>query len=166
MVKNKQQQYAQLSQQVKAIVAEEQDIIANMANISAILYWALDNVNWVGFYIIKNEQLVLGPFHGQPACIRIPIGKGVCGTAVSQNTIQLIDDVHQFAGHIACDAASNSEIVLPIYQNNQIIAVLDIDSPDIGRFDLVDKSGLSQIVDLLQATFCSTNEVEAGSSVQ
>jgi GAF domain-containing protein len=166
MVKNKQQQYAQLSQQVKAIVAEEQDIIANMANISAILYWALDNVNWVGFYIIKNEQLVLGPFHGQPACIRIPIGKGVCGTAVSQNTIQLIHDVHQFAGHIACDAASNSEIVLPIYQNNQIIAVLDIDSPDIGRFDLVDKSGLSQIVDLLQATFCSTNEVEAGSSVQ
>jgi len=166
MVKNKQQQYAQLSQQVKAIVAEEQDIIANMANISAILYWALDNVNWVGFYIIKNEQLVLGPFHGQPACIRIPIGKGVCGTAVSQNTIQLIDDVHQFAGHIACDAASNSEIVLPIYQNNQIIAVLDIDSPDIGRFDLVDKSGLSQIVDLLQTTFCSTNEVEAGSSVQ
>jgi L-methionine (R)-S-oxide reductase len=166
MVKNKQQQYAQLSQQVKAIVAEEQDIIANMANISAILYWALDNVNWVGFYIIKNEQLVLGPFHGQPACIRIPIGKGVCGTAVSQNTIQLIDDVHQFAGHIACDAASNSEIVLPIYQNNQIIAVLDIDSPDIARFDIVDKSGLSQIVDLLQATFCSTNEVEARSSVQ
>jgi L-methionine (R)-S-oxide reductase len=166
MVKNKQQQYAQLAQQVKAIVAEEQDIIANMANISAILYWALDNVNWVGFYIIKNEQLVLGPFHGQPACIRIPIGKGVCGTAVSQNTIQLIDDVHQFAGHIACDAASNSEIVLPIYQNNQIIAVLDIDSPDIARFDIVDKSGLSQIVDLLQATFCSTNEVEARSSVQ
>jgi L-methionine (R)-S-oxide reductase len=166
MVKNKQQQYAQLSQQVKAIVAEEQDIIANMANISAILYWALDNVNWVGFYIIKNEQLVLGPFHGQPACIRIPIGKGVCGTAVSQNTIQLIDNVNQFHGHIACDAASNSEIVLPIYQNNQIIAVLDIDSPDIARFDIVDKSGLSQIVDLLQATFCSTNEVEARSSVQ
>jgi L-methionine (R)-S-oxide reductase len=166
MVKNKQQQYAQLAQQVKAIVAEEQDIIANMANISAILYWALDNVNWVGFYIIKNEQLVLGPFHGQPACIRIPIGKGVCGTAVSQNTIQLIDNVNQFHGHIACDAASNSEIVLPIYQNNQIIAVLDIDSPDIARFDIVDKSGLSQIVDLLQATFCSTNEVEARSSVQ
>ncbi len=166
MVKNKQQQYAQLAQQVKAIVAEEQDIIANMANISAILYWALDNVNWVGFYIVKKEQLVLGPFHGQPACIRIPIGKGVCGTAVSQNTIQLIDNVNQFHGHIACDAASNSEIVLPIYQNNQIIAVLDIDSPDIARFDIVDKSGLSQIVDLLQATFCPTNEVEARSGVQ
>ena len=117
-------------------------------------------------YIVKEGQLVLGPFHGQPACIRIPIGKGVCGTAVSENSIQLIDDVHQFIGHIACDAASNSEIVLPIYQNNQIIAVLDIDSPDIARFDIVDKSGLSQIVDLLQATFCSTNEVEAGSSVQ
>ncbi len=166
MVKNKQQHYSQLAQQVKAIVAGEQDLVANMANISAILYWALDNINWVGFYLVKEQQLVLGPFHGQPACIRIPIGKGVCGTAVSENMIQLIDDVHQFSGHIACDAASNSEIVLPIYQNNQIIAVLDIDSPDIGRFDLVDKSGLSQIVDLLQATFCSTNEVEAGSSVQ
>jgi GAF domain-containing protein len=158
MVKNKQQQYAQLSQQVKAIVAEEQDIIANMANISAILYWALDNVNWVGFYILKNEQLVLGPFHGQPACIRIPIGKGVCGTAVSQNTIQLIDDVHQFAGHIACDAASNSEIVLPIRHNNHIIAVLDIDSPNLGRFDYEDKIGLSRIVEILQTTLYNADE--------
>ncbi len=166
MVKNKQQQYAQLAQQVKAIVAGEQDLIANMANISAILYWALDNVNWVGFYIIKKEQLVLGPFHGQPACIRIPIGKGVCGTAVSQNTMQLIDDVHQFPGHIACDASSNSEIVLPINQNNQIIAVLDIDSPDIARFDLDDKFGLSQIVDILQSTLSSTDEIEDRRSVQ
>ena len=166
MIKKKQQQYAQLAQQVKAIVAGEQDLIANMANISAILYWALDNVNWVGFYIIKKEQLVLGPFHGQPACIRIPIGKGVCGTAVSKNTIQLIDDVHQFSGHIACDAASNSEIVLPIYQNNKIIAVLDLDSTVIARFDLDDKSGLSQIIGLLETTLCHTNEVEVGSVVQ
>ena len=129
MVKNKQQQYAQLAQQVKAIVAGEQDLIANMANISAILYWALENVNWVGFYFVKEGQLVLGPFHGQPACIRIPIGKGVCGTAVSENSIQLIDDVHQFSGHIACDSASNSEIVLPIRLNNQIIAVCFIKHP-------------------------------------
>jgi GAF domain-containing protein len=166
MVKNKQQHYAQLAQQVEAIVAGEQDLIANMANISAILYWALDNVNWVGFYLVKEGQLVLGPFHGQPACIRIPIGKGVCGTAVSENTIQLINDVHQFSGHIACDTASNSEIVLPIRQNNQIIAVLDIDSPDISRFNLDDKSGLSQIVEILQTTLCHTDEVEVRSVVQ
>jgi L-methionine (R)-S-oxide reductase len=166
MVKNKQQHYDQLAQQVNAIVAGEQDLIANMANISAILYWALDNVNWVGFYLVKEGQLVLGPFHGQPACIRIPIGKGVCGTAVSENTIQLINDVHQFSGHIACDTASNSEIVLPICQNNQIIAVLDIDSPDISRFDLDDKSGLSQIVEILQTTLCHTDEVEVRSVVQ
>ncbi len=161
MAKNKPQHYAQLAQQVEAIVAGEQDLVANMANISAILYWALDNVNWAGFYLLKEEQLVLGPFHGQPACIRIPIGKGVCGTAVSKNSIQLIEDVHQFSGHITCDTASNSEIVLPIRQNNQIIAVLDIDSPDIARFDLDDKSGLSQIVEILQATICHAGEVEA-----
>lgn len=152
MIDNKQQHYAQLAQQVEAIVAGEQDIIANMANISAILYWSLEKVNWAGFYLLKDQQLVLGPFHGQPACIRIPIGKGVCGTAVSENSIQLIEDVHQFSGHIACDAASNSEIVLPIRQNNRVIAVLDIDSPDIARFDLDDKAGLSQIVDILQRT--------------
>jgi L-methionine (R)-S-oxide reductase len=161
MVENKPQHYAQLVQQVEAIVAGEQDLIANMANISSILYWALEKVNWVGFYFIKEGQLVLGPFHGQPACIRIPIGKGVCGTAVSENSIQLIDDVHQFSGHIACDAASNSEIVLPIRQNNKIIAVLDIDSPDISRFDLDDKSGLSQIIEILQATLSVATEVKA-----
>jgi GAF domain-containing protein len=166
MAKNKQQHYSQLAQQVEAIVAGEQDLIANMANISAILYWALDNINWVGFYLVKDEQLVLGPFHGQPACIRIPIGRGVCGTAVSENKIKLIDDVHQFSGHIACDVASNSEIVLPIRQNNQIIAVLDIDSPNIARFDLDDKLGLSQIVEILQATLCQTNEVEVRSVTQ
>jgi L-methionine (R)-S-oxide reductase len=161
MVENKQQHYSELAQQIEAIVAGEQDLVANMANISAILYWALDNVNWAGFYLIKDEQLVLGPFHGQPACIRIPIGKGVCGTAVSENTIQMIDDVHQFSGHIACDAASNSEIVLPIRKDKQIIAVLDIDSPDIARFDDDDKSGLSLIVDILQATFYNSDEFKA-----
>lgn len=165
MIENKQQQYAQLAQQVEAIVAGEQDFVANMANVSSILYWALENVNWAGFYLVKNGQLVLGPFHGQPACIRIPIGKGVCGTAVSDNAIQLIEDVHQFSGHIACDAASNSEIVLPIRKNNEVIAVLDIDSPNIGRFDLDDKAGLSQIVEILQRTFSHTDEVEAGSVV-
>jgi len=165
MAQNKQQQYAQLAQQIEAIVASEQDLIANMANISAILYWALENVNWVGFYLVKDQQLVLGPFHGQPACIRIPIGTGVCGTAVSENSIQLVEDVHQFSGHIACDAASNSEIVLPIRKNNHVIAVLDIDSPDIARFDLEDSEGLSHIVEILQATLCHIDEVDVRSLV-
>ncbi|MGK0304798.1 MAG: L-methionine (R)-S-oxide reductase [Gammaproteobacteria bacterium] len=158
MAENKQQHYSELAQQIEAIVAGESDFVANMANISAILYWGLDNVNWAGFYLVKEGQLVLGPFHGQPACIRIPIGKGVCGTAVSENCIQLIDDVHQFSGHIACDAASNSEIVLPIRHNNHIVAVLDIDSPNIRRFDLEDKTGLSQIVEILQTTLYNADE--------
>jgi L-methionine (R)-S-oxide reductase len=162
MAENKQQHYSELAQQIEAIVAGESDFVANMANISAILYWALDNVNWAGFYLVKEGQLVLGPFHGQPACIRIPIGKGVCGTAVSENCIQLIDDVHQFSGHIACDAASNSEIVLPIRHNNHIIAVLDIDSPNLGRFDHEDKTGLSQIVEILQTTLYNAEEETRG----
>jgi GAF domain-containing protein len=161
MAEKKQQHYSELAQQVEAIVAGEKDLIANMANISSILYWALDNVNWVGFYLVKEDQLVLGPFHGQPACIRIQIGKGVCGTALSENSIQMIDDVHQFSGHIACDAASNSEIVLPIRQDDQIVAVLDIDSPDIARFDLEDKTGLSQIVEILQATLYNADQVRS-----
>lgn len=152
MNQTKQQHYADIAQQIEAIVAGETDMIANMANISALLYWQLDRVNWAGFYLHKENQLVLGPFHGQPACIRIPIGKGVCGTAVSENTIMLVEDVHQFSGHIACDAASNSEIVLPIRFGDKIIAVLDLDSPDIARFDTEDKQGLIQIVNILQAS--------------
>ena len=163
MTENKRQHYSQLAQQIEAIVAGEQDLIANMANISAILYWGLEKVNWAGFYYLKDQQLVLGPFHGQPACIRIPIGKGVCGTAVSENRIQMVEDVHQFSGHIACDAASNSEIVLPIHQNNQIIAVLDLDSPEFARFDSDDKAGLSQIVEILQATLGDQGMVDARS---
>lgn len=165
MSQSKQQHYAQLAQQVSSIVTGEQDLVANMANISAILYWGLEDINWAGFYLVKQEQLVLGPFHGQPACIRIPIGKGVCGTAVSQNSIQLIEDVSQFSGHITCDVASNSEIVLPIRHNNKIIAVLDVDSPDIARFDLDDKSGLSQIIDVLQGTLSSAQRTDSRSVV-
>lgn len=163
MAENKQQHYVQLAQQIEAIVAGEQDLIANMANISAILYWGLEKVNWAGFYLLKDEQLVLGPFHGQPACIRIPIGTGVCGTAVSEKSIQLIEDVHQFSGHIACDAASNSEIVLPILKDDQIIGVLDIDSPEIARFDLEDQKGLSRIVDILQGAICDAEADDSGS---
>jgi L-methionine (R)-S-oxide reductase len=152
MTQNKQQHYAELAQQVASLVEGEADHIANMANISAVLFWALKDVNWAGFYLLKDQELVLGPFHGQPACIRIPIGKGVCGEAVSQGKTQLVHDVHEFAGHIACDAASNSEVVIPVYANGEIFAVLDIDSPLVGRFDQTDADGLQLIVNSLQAS--------------
>ena len=140
--------YTQLAQQSKALIGDETDIIANMANISALLFDALDKVNWVGFYRVIEQELVLGPFQGKIACIRIPVGKGVCGTAVAENKTQRIADVHQFSGHIACDAASNSEIVITVVVNNQVIAVLDIDSEAFERFDEEDQAGLESIVEL------------------
>ncbi|QDP01157.1 GAF domain-containing protein [Thalassotalea sp. PS06] len=142
--------YQTLVQQVDAITAGESDIIANMANISAILFNALDDVNWVGFYRMVDNELVLGPFQGQVACIRIPVGKGVCGTAVAEGKTQVVEDVHQFSGHIACDAASNSEIVIPVFVNEECVAVLDIDSTVFSKFDQQDAIGLQQIVDILQ----------------
>ena len=129
----KEEHYTQLVSQAKSLVSGEHDLIANMANVSALLFNQLEDVNWAGFYLHKESQLVLGPFQGQPACIRIPIGKGVCGTAAETRTIQRIDDVHAFSGHIACDAASNSEIVIPLIVNDELIGVLDIDSPKFGR---------------------------------
>ncbi|MBE1288232.1 MAG: GAF domain-containing protein [Alteromonadaceae bacterium] len=142
--------YALLEQQTAALIADEPDVIANLANISALLMDGLQNINWVGFYIVKEDQLVLGPFQGKPACVRIPIGKGVCGTAVALKSIQCIEDVHAFAGHIACDSASNSEIVLPIMDDNKVYGVLDIDSPRFSRFDKNDVVGLSKIVQLIE----------------
>ncbi len=124
--------------------------IANLANASAILNVYMEDINWVGFYLYQDEQLVLGPFQGRPACVRIQIGKGVCGTAFATDTVQLVADVHQFPGHIACDERSRSEIVLPIHHQGQIVAVLDIDSPQIGRFDEVDRQGLQEIVEALE----------------
>lgn len=143
--------YHQLQSQVNAIIAGEPDLIANMANVSAILFDALTDVNWAGFYRLENEGLVLGPFQGKVACIRIPLGKGVCGTAASENTTQRIADVHQFSGHIACDAASNSEIVIPVRHNDKVIAVLDIDSVVFDRFDEEDQQGLENIVKLIES---------------
>ena len=143
------QQYNQLISQAKSLVSGEQDLIANMANIGALLFNGLEDVNWAGFYLYKDEQLVLGPFQGQPACIRIPMGKGVCGTSASTQTVQRIDDVHSFDGHIACDAASNSEIVLPIVVNDTLIGVLDIDSPNHARFTQDDEDGLIEIANIL-----------------
>ena len=145
----KKEQYAQLISQAKSLVAGERDLIANMANISALLFNQLDDINWAGFYFYKQQQLVLGPFQGQPACIRIPMGKGVCGTAASTRTVQRVDDVHAFSGHIACDAASNSEIVIPLLVNDELVGVLDIDSPKFSRFDEQDEAGLCKIADIL-----------------
>lgn len=145
----KEQLYNQLISQAESLVSGERDLIANMANISALLFNNLESVNWAGFYLFKEKQLVLGPFQGQPACIRIPMGKGVCGTSAETRTVQRIADVHQFAGHIACDAASNSEIVIPLVLNDQLIGVLDIDSPEFDRFDEEDEKGLIKIAHAL-----------------
>jgi len=136
--------------QAEALIKGESDLIANMANVSALLYNNLSDVNWAGFYRVVEEQLILGPFQGQPACIRIPLGKGVCGTAVTQNMTQLVDDVLQFEGHIFCDAASKSEIVIPIRVDNKVVAVLDIDSPILARFNQNDADQLTKIVDLIE----------------
>lgn len=134
--------YQRLTQQAVALVESEPDLIANLANLSALLNLELDNVNWVGFYLLKGDELVLGPFQGKPACVRIPIGRGVCGTAVATNCVQRVDDVHAFAGHIACDVASNAELVIPFSINGKLIGVLDIDSPTIARFSNIDEQGL------------------------
>ncbi|MDC9497453.1 MULTISPECIES: GAF domain-containing protein [unclassified Pseudoalteromonas] len=145
--------YQSLVKQTESLIAGESNVIANMANVSALLFTSLEDVNWAGFYFMDSpSELVLGPFQGNPACIRIPFGKGVCGTAAATLETQLIEDVHAFDGHIACDAASNSEIVVPIMKNDKIVAVLDIDSPTIGRFDTDDQAGLEALVKCLEAS--------------
>ncbi|GLQ70752.1 GAF domain-containing protein [Vibrio penaeicida] len=136
-------QYQTLTKQAQAIIGDEPDLIANLSNLSALLNMELNKLNWVGFYLMKDNELVLGPFQGKPACIRIPVGRGVCGTAVATDTVQRIENVHDFEGHIACDAESNSEIVIPFRINGEIAGVLDIDSPEIGRFDQNDENGLT-----------------------
>lgn len=143
--------YSQIQQQAIALTSGEPDLIANLANISALLFDQMRDINWAGFYFCKEEQLVLGPFQGKPACIRIPFGKGVCGTAVTTKQIQLVEDVHTFDGHIACDAASNSEIVIPIFKDSEVFAVLDIDSPSLARFDDSDLEGLLPVVEIIQS---------------
>ena len=142
--------YQDLYAQVEALISDEADVIANMANLSALLFEQLAEVNWVGFYRVINNELVLGPFQGQVACIRIPVGRGVCGTAVSENKVQRIADVHAFDGHIACDATTNAEIVLPVTLNNKVIAVFDIDSRTLNRFDSDDQKGLEKIITLFE----------------
>lgn len=143
--------YDTLNRQVLALFEGENDLVAAMANFSALLNENLTDLNWVGFYIEREGQLVLGPFQGKVACTRIPLGKGVCGTAAANNETQRVADVHQFDGHIACDAASNSEIVIPVRHNEQVIAVLDIDSPLFNRFDEADQIGLELLVKSLES---------------
>lgn len=139
---SKEKQYELVIKQLNALIEDEPDPIANLANASALLNQFLGEVNWVGFYILHGEELVLGPFQGLPACVRISFGKGVCGTAIKEEKTQRIVDVHQFPGHIACDAASRSEIVIPIYKEDKIFGVLDIDSPITDRFDEIDQKYL------------------------
>jgi len=134
---------------VEGLVAAESDIIANMANIAAVLFEALPRINWAGFYLLREGELVLGPFQGRVACTRIALGRGVCGKSASELSIQRIDDVHSFPGHIACDAASASEIVLPLVRNGELLGVLDIDSPEQARFGDAEQAILERVVTLL-----------------
>lgn len=156
---NKNIAYAEITEQLAALLNGEHDIIANMANTSALLYQSLPDINWVGFYRKVNQELLLGPFQGKPACFRIPFNKGVCGSCFSRQELIRVDNVKEFPGHIACDCNSLSEIVLPIYHEGEIIAVLDIDAPILNRFDAEDESGLSAVVDILESSLNSPNYI-------
>lgn len=147
---SKKEFYEDLNMQLEGLITSVPHLIANLANASALLYQYLEDINWAGFYLMEEGQLVLGPFQGKPACIEIPVGKGVCGTAVAQDKLQLVEDVHLFPGHIACDSASNSEIVVPIHKGNGIFGVLDIDSPKFKRFTEEDAEGLQEFVRILE----------------
>lgn len=159
MVKfNKKEFYSELEQVFRSLISGEPNFIATLANTSALLFERLAQINWAGFYLLDKNELVLGPFQGKIACVRIPVGKGVCGTAIAENKIQRIADVHQFDGHIACDSASNSEIVLPLIVSGKLIGVLDIDSTEFNRFDLDDEQGLTIIIDILSEHLSAHNE--------
>src|SRR5690625_3898012 len=147
---NRKKDYEQLIKQIDALIDGEPDIIANLSNAAALLNQFLEDINWVGFYLWKDDELVLGPFQGLPACIRIPFGNGVCGTAVMERKTQRVADVSKFTGHIACDAASQSEIVVPLIIDDTIYGVLDIDSPVTDRFDEVDQTFLEEFVRALE----------------
>lgn len=149
--------YKLINSQLKSLLENEACVIPNLANASALLGMALADINWVGFYLMHGDELLLGPFQGKPACIHIPIGKGVCGTAVATNQTQLVPDVHAFPGHIACDSASRSEIVIPIRVNGKVRGVLDIDSPFLSRFDDADREGLEFFVRQLEI-FCNWDD--------
>lgn len=148
--------YSQLASELRSLITGEPDFIANLANAAALLFHSMPDLNWAGFYLVRNgltqggaSELVVGPFQGKPACIRIAIGKGVCGTAAARRASIIVKDVNQFPGHIACDTASNSEIVVPMIRRGELLGVLDIDSPQLARFDEQDRDGLEQFVAVL-----------------
>ena len=143
--------YERLARQLRDLAAEESWYVPLLANASALLYGALEDLNWAGFYLMREGRLELGPFQGRIACIHIPLGRGVCGTAAAQDRTQRVADVHEFPGHIACDSASNSEIVIPIHAGGRVVGVLDIDSPRLNRFDADDQAGLEAFVRALEA---------------
>ena len=148
MTANKPELYRDLARQLSALIAGEPDPIANAANTAAVIYQGLPNLNWAGFYFRNGAELVLGPFQGKPACVRIPIGKGVCGTAAATGATVLVPDVHDFPGHIACDPDSRSELVVPLIEDGSVLGVLDLDSPLLARFDEMDRDGCEQLVAL------------------
>ena len=143
------EQYAMLGKQLDALLTGETNRIANLSNAAALLNQFLERINWAGFYLMEEGELVLGPFQGLPACVRIQVGRGVCGTAVSERKTMLVEDVHQFPGHIACDAASRSEIVIPLIKDGEVFGVLDIDSPELSRFTEEDQEGLEAFTEIL-----------------
>ena len=143
--------YVALGQKLRSLLEGERDFIANAANLSSLLYHSLPDLNWAGFYLYKEGELVLGPFQGEPACVRIALGKGVCGTAAEIRQTVVVANVHEFPGHIACDSKSNSEIVVPLIKDQQLIGVLDLDSPLLGRFDDDDARGLNELAEIFIA---------------
>ncbi|MBN2795549.1 MAG: GAF domain-containing protein [Clostridia bacterium] len=145
----KEQTYKYMNIKLTGLIGSEEDWLANLSNASALIWLLIEDINWAGFYLYKKGKLILGPFQGKPACVNIEIGKGVCGTAAETRTTQLVKNVHDFPGHIACDSASNSEIVIPIIHNNELIGVLDIDSPIMNRFDEDDLKGFEKFVQTL-----------------
>jgi L-methionine (R)-S-oxide reductase len=147
--------YDQLASQLSSLLAGERDLIANAANFSALIYHSLPDLNWVGFYFAKDDELVLGPFQGQPACVRIRVGQGVCGAGAAKCETVIVPNVHEFPGHITCDSASNSEIVIPLMKDSRLIGVLDLDSPKLARFDQEDAAGLEQLVRIMLSSVAS-----------
>jgi L-methionine (R)-S-oxide reductase len=143
--------YADLASALTGLIGDERDWVANAANTAALIYTSLPDLNWAGFYMLKGGELVLGPFQGQPACIRIALGRGVCGTAAATLQTQLVTDVHAFPGHIACDAASVSELVVPLVKDGRLIGVLDLDSPSLARFDAEDAAGIERLATIFVA---------------
>ncbi len=143
--------YRELETELGGLLAGESDRIANAANMAALLFYRLPEINWLGFYFLAAEELVVGPFQGKPACVRIPLGKGVCGTAAAERRALVVEDVHCFAGHIACDPESRSELVIPVLQGERLVGVLDVDSPRTGRFDAADREGLERLVQIYVA---------------